>query len=166
METPVKTDPLPPTISPEELDELERLLAGATPQLTSGLARPRVLSDLLKTGISLQRPASKEPAHYEVDAALFIAAVNALPALLALARSQAGWRTIDSAPKDGTHILACAGPYNKTWTFAHRPPCVIHYWDNPGEEGFYLSAGGYPDELAFQATHWMPLSAPPVNEGA
>jgi len=80
------------------------------------------------------------------------------------AQSSDGWRPIESAPKDGTHILACANypsnPYSATWTFNQRPPTVVHWFPEPGEEGFYLSHGT-GDLPPFEATHWMPLPNPP-----
>lgn len=48
------------------------------------------------------------------------------------------WRTAESAPRDGSHILVCHGAFASSWTFAQYPPCVVHWWSNPGEEGFYL----------------------------
>lgn len=72
------------------------------------------------------------------------------------------WQPIADARRDGTHILACIGPYSEHWTFDQRPPAVIHYWENPGEEGFYLSSGGSPDEQPYPATHWKPLDNPPA----
>ena len=74
------------------------------------------------------------------------------------------WQPADTAPKDGTHILVCEGPYTETWGFAQLPPAVVHYWSNPGEEGFYLSRGlvedSYNDGPVF-FTHWSPLGHEP-----
>lgn len=77
-------------------------------------------------------------------------------------RLAAGWAPIESAPKDGTHILACndTTPYGPHWGFNQRPPMVVHYWSNPGEEGFYLSHNSGQDGPA-ALTHWHPLPTPP-----
>lgn len=77
-----------------------------------------------------------------------------------------GWRLAESAPKDGTHILACRGPYNEHWGFDQSPPAVVHYWSNPGEEGFYLSHGlvdGSYNDAPFEFTHWRKLAEPPAS---
>lgn len=76
------------------------------------------------------------------------------------------WRPIESAPRDGTHFLACnASPaYGEYRTFNQQPPAVVHWWGNPGEEGFYLSVTEQEAERPFRATHWMPLSVPPIAE--
>lgn len=74
------------------------------------------------------------------------------------------WQPADTAPKDGTHILVCQGPYSERWGFNQSPPCVVHYWSNPGEEGFYLSAGlveGSYNDMPFHFTHWSPLGHEP-----
>lgn len=71
------------------------------------------------------------------------------------------WQPIETAPKDGTHILACRGPYDKWWGFNQAPPHVVHYWKNPGEEGFYNSFHDSDEPLGF--THWMPLPEPPIS---
>lgn len=88
--------------------------------------------------------------------------------LLLRARSEDadGWGTMESAPKDGTHILVCRGSYNEYWTFNQSPPAVVHYWSHPAanEDGFYFSSGGTDDDLPFEFTHWRPLPAPPVEE--
>lgn len=72
--------------------------------------------------------------------------------------SAAGWQPIETAPKTGEHILAGifgagCGFGGPNWQ-AHC--MVVHYWSNPGEEGFYPSNG--PDET-YPATHWRPLDA-------
>lgn len=67
-------------------------------------------------------------------------------------------------PKDGTHILVCCGPYDQHWGFNQRPPAVVHYYNNPGEEGFYLSNGAREDDDPFEFTHWQPLEQIPLYE--
>lgn len=74
------------------------------------------------------------------------------------------WETKDSAPKDGTHILVCFGFYSEQRTFAQSPPMVVHYWGNPGEEGFYLSTGIVQDSYNDKPvvfTHWRALGDEP-----
>lgn len=71
------------------------------------------------------------------------------------------WQPIATAPRTGEHILVaefnperigfgfCGGKKQSMMT-------VVHWWDNPGEEGWYASVdsqGEYP----FPATHWKPL---------
>lgn len=75
------------------------------------------------------------------------------------------WQPIETAPKTGEHILAAifgagcgfGGPNDQ----AHC--MVVHYWSNPGEEGFYPSNG--PDK-AYPATHWRPLESDQRNTEA
>lgn len=76
------------------------------------------------------------------------------------------WRDISSAPKDGTHFLACDArvPYGPQWSFNHRPPTVVHWWGSPGEEGFYTSVNELEPQKPFEATHWQPLCAPPTRD--
>ncbi len=74
------------------------------------------------------------------------------------------WRPISEAPRDGTHILACCGPYDQWITFQQFPPFVVHWWGNAGEEGFYLSTGiveGHYTDQPMRVTHWMPLPPTP-----
>jgi hypothetical protein len=53
------------------------------------------------------------------------------------------WRCVetDPPPTDGSHILVCRGPYSDHWGFSQSPPCVVHYFADPDEPGFYLSGG-------------------------
>lgn len=78
--------------------------------------------------------------------------------------AEAAWSTAESAPRDGSHILVAqfnggtgfgvCGGVRQPWQ------AVVHYWANPGEEGFYLSSGdsGGPP-VSF--THWRPLDLSP-----
>lgn len=59
------------------------------------------------------------------------------------------WRPIETAPKDGTPILARV---TDARGFAVVNWCQMDYDDNYG----WADAAGYPD-----CTHWMPLPAPP-----
>lgn len=83
----------------------------------------------------------------------------------ALEAEGGGWLDISTAPKDGSHFLACDAriPYGPQWGFDQRPPTVVHWWGNPGEEGFYTSVNEFEPQEPFAATHWQPLSAPPAN---
>lgn len=82
-----------------------------------------------------------------------------------------GWRPIESAPRDGTHFLACDArqPYGPAWTFDQRPPTVVHWWGGPLEQmsapdaGFYTSVNEQEPERPFPATHWRSLPAAPVH---
>jgi hypothetical protein len=77
------------------------------------------------------------------------------------------WRDISTAPKDGSHFLACDArvPYGPQWGFNQRPPTVVHWWGNPGEEGFYTSVNELEPQEPFAATHWQPLPLPPIGDG-
>ena len=74
------------------------------------------------------------------------------------------WKPRATAPIDGTHFLAACGPYDAHWGFHQRPPAVVHYWSEPGEEGFYLSHGGSAYDEPFEFTDWTDLGLPPGIE--
>lgn len=98
-------------------------------------------------------------------------------AALTAALSLSGWRTIDSAPKDGT------------WIIALRPECDLGRWDRvltvqwsdeykafiwadhfdvfkddmeeKDDEGFFV----FDPYRSNDFTHWQPLPAPPATAG-
>jgi transglutaminase-like putative cysteine protease len=62
------------------------------------------------------------------------------------------WKTIDSAPKDGTEILL----FNHAYLGGDTPQQVVGHWATHGWRE------SYADEYAIcEATHWMPLPPPP-----
>ena len=68
---------------------------------------------------------------------------------------------IETAPKDGTHILAWRVPIGIRFTNNTNPPTVVHWFDDPEEPGFYTSVNERSPEHPFNPTHWMPLPEPP-----
>ena len=76
-----------------------------------------------------------------------------------------GWRTIESAPKDGTEFQAwCVRVDHGQW----EPRCRF----NPKTEAFEIwgridyDADGWDVYPAFEPTHWMPFPLPPLaSEG-
>lgn len=84
----------------------------------------------------------------------------------------ADWKTIDSAPLDGTSILVMrnnapglpGGVADKCWS---GNTAVAEWWDDSGEEGEWVCYMHMVEEprLHFDPTHWMPLPEPPGKEG-
>lgn len=72
------------------------------------------------------------------------------------------WQPIETAPKDGTYILACVAGYI---------PEVAH-WQDDRKVFDFLSASDMPNDQAWidyldsgakwVPTHWMPLPDPPT----
>lgn len=58
------------------------------------------------------------------------------------------WRPIETAPKDGTHILAAWQCLNKTWDM----DVVLH------SDGVWCT---YYLDATHEPSHWMPLPDPP-----
>ena len=77
--------------------------------------------------------------------------INALTpnAELAQAAQAEGWRPIETAPRDGTEVLANTSGLGR----------VVVYWDD--EESQWGTGLGYLDRGA--PTHWMPLPPPPTS---
>lgn len=57
------------------------------------------------------------------------------------------WKSIETAPKDGTEIIMW-GPHPN-----FGPPIQTHWHEKYEGEGSWL--------LAYEATHWMPIPWPP-----
>lgn len=76
------------------------------------------------------------------------------------------WRPIRTAPKDGSHFIA--GIFDDGGGFGWydgkqvATQTVVHWWGNPGEEGFYTSVNELAPQRPFQATHWQPLPEKPA----
>jgi|WetSurMetagenome_2_1015567.scaffolds.fasta_scaffold586797_2 hypothetical protein len=88
----------------------------------------------------------------KIDAEEFIEAANRLSD--ALDASRLIWRTMETAPKDGTPFLGCANKDLPVVTWYD----VDHYWSYST-----LSGGEY---VKWQPTHWMPLPKPPEDSNA
>ena len=61
------------------------------------------------------------------------------------------WQHIDTAPKDGSHILCYDGKYIRAV-----------YWNDGNQNWDHLS-DAY-ESVRYFATHWMPLPKPPKKE--
>lgn len=59
------------------------------------------------------------------------------------------WKTIDSAPKDGTRFLSYDGKLK------------VVSWQKSDHNGFYFFEGPYYEGRPTFPTHWMPLPPPP-----
>jgi Protein of unknown function (DUF551) len=68
------------------------------------------------------------------------------------------WQSIETAPRDGTHILAYRMPIGIRVTNMTNPPTVVHWF----YDGFYTSVNELDPETPFNPTHWMPLPEPPA----
>jgi hypothetical protein len=79
------------------------------------------------------------------------------------------WQPIDTAPKDGTKILA----YHKCdylYSTGERKTfeCIeivrwgeVMQWDNPEDEYDWMTGSNFDEQI--NPTHWMPLPKPPKN---
>ena len=76
----------------------------------------------------------------------------------------AEWQPIETAPKDGTAVLAaCPQAANifiaawRTWRSDALRGDVTGWWSNGAKNAYQ------PDQLIIQPTHWQPL--PPLPDG-
>lgn len=74
--------------------------------------------------------------------------------------SPAGWRPIETAPKDGTHFLAY-GPA----AYEARMVMAVMSWVKPYNMWAMSHVGGWEyDEDLQDPSHWMPLPEPPEKK--
>lgn len=90
------------------------------------------------------------------------AALPSTLAALAESRKAAEWRPIETAPKDGTPIVALGYPCH----FRHHLFACITFWANERQppahiDGWFFSSPGYAD--AFDPIAWLPLPAAPTK---
>ena|SRR5579862_846167 len=80
---------------------------------------------------------------------------EAATALESALTSSDGWRTMESAPRDGTEILT-TNDYNAT-------RYIVSYHNN----GWLITKpAGRDPNIYFHPTHWQPLPAPPAPSAA
>jgi hypothetical protein len=75
-------------------------------------------------------------------------------------RPMTGWQPIETAPKDGTHILAY---WPEIYWAKNVAQCET--WFGPrflGPDCCWQSASAYEYGDAVKPTHWMPLPEPPA----
>lgn len=65
------------------------------------------------------------------------------------------WQPIETAPKDGTPILAYSAQYP-----SKNRKISVTWWRGPWDNKGYVGWGEFNDQH-FPATHWMPLPAAP-----
>lgn len=75
--------------------------------------------------------------------------VHKAPAARIEALTAGGWRPIETAPKDGTPILAWA------WDGCGH---VVIWWDDDGRRPWTSTTG---ETFAEDVTHWQPVPLPP-----
>lgn len=75
-------------------------------------------------------------------------------AALSQPSTEQGWRTIESAPKDGTSVLLFTAEGVIEGYFQHR------YWEQCVCEATYDMASA---RISCTPTHWMPLPPPPIE---
>jgi hypothetical protein len=79
------------------------------------------------------------------------------------------WQPIETAPKDGTEILAyekCDYLYSNGEIKPFERIKIVRWdevmqWDNPEDEHDWLTGSSFDEQI--NPTHWMPLPKPPQN---
>lgn len=84
------------------------------------------------------------------------ALTKAIAAALAQPASGEGWRTMDSAPKDGTHVLAVVAGNHPSTGLPFIPEVVE--W-SAETNGWWSEMWGVSGD--YRPTHWMPLPTSP-----
>lgn len=76
------------------------------------------------------------------------------------------WQPIETAPRDGTPILACGDADLSDPSFIGEDvPCVVRWHNTYGGDRYYWELFHY-DAFQYNPSHWLPLPEPPqlVNE--
>ena len=74
------------------------------------------------------------------------------------------WKPIETAPKDGTPVLAGRGG-----TYPWGIPHILAWLDGPKVKagaGWYRVDGAHWNTRTLRPTHWMPLPSPPQKDSA
>lgn len=71
-----------------------------------------------------------------------------------------GWQPIETAPKDGTYILACRLPFSDQLQNVYQ----VKYDTVTASDFVWGEVGGYSSHNRTSFTHWMPLPAPNRSE--
>jgi len=66
-----------------------------------------------------------------------------------------GWRTIDSAPRDGTRVFL-------GWALEGNWPSCVGFWSDDGALSTWCD-DATEDDYTPQPTHWQHLPKPPVS---
>jgi hypothetical protein len=119
---------------------------------------------------------TQEPGFINCRDSIATAAIEAYNAAMGEARE---WKPIETAPKDGTHILLYAPPGQTAepritlgcWLALERGEylgdcggeCRCPEYDDPPEPYWDSFDGGFNSE--FPPTHWMPCPQPPKDNG-
>jgi hypothetical protein len=79
------------------------------------------------------------------------------------------WQPIETAPKDGTEILAyekCDYLYSNDEIEPFERIKIVRWnevmqWDNPEDEYDWMTGSSFDEQI--NPTHWMPLPKPPTK---
>jgi hypothetical protein len=104
-----------------------------------------ILLDILRMALSQEKTGSKSRSTILIDASARILDLFAAPC------SETDWRSIDSAPLDGTHILLAGQHSNHGWVQKVGTFFAGQWWSNGSS-------------VAPDMTRWMPLPDVPTSE--
>lgn len=115
-------------------------------------------AEIEAVAIAILRAAGSHLAHYTpATRRAILAATRAVIAKMDKARG-GGWRTMDSAPKDGQALLAVVQGQVRLVAFSKPPHVAIM--------GFYIADQGPAKFNLCRPVYWRPIPAPPTTEGA
>ena len=74
-----------------------------------------------------------------------------------------GWKPIETAPRDGTAILAYASRAAAEGKLERSQGMKVTWWRSNRERDGFTGWGEFNDAF-WPATHWMPLPKPPTDK--